>query len=266
MSLTQGGGQLPAPGILPAFQNDVNYMTNFANSLQGLQAPTGAFTPTAGQTGAANVGNNYFGAGGAGQLGISQLSNILSGNNLNPASNPYLQSNIGAMQQAFGKTLGSATDQLNAQFAGSGQYGGDSGARNNALTQLGTNSLQNFGNSLTSFLGSNYQQGQNQITSALGDLNQPLSAASNAFSLAGQPGQEQVAGQQYGLNLSELPFNLLQQVMQSAPVYQPSYAPSQPSDLAGWLNFALQGAGAGAQAYSGAKIGGGLQDLAGALG
>ena len=216
MSLTQGGQQLPSPSVIPAFQGDVSQMTDLANSLGG-ESVGSDFAPSAGMTSAAGVGNNYFGAGGTGTTGMNQLSNILSGANLNPASNPYLQQNIGAMQQAFGQTLGQGEDSLNAQFAGSGQYGGDSGARDNAMTRFGTQSMQNFGNTLADFLGGNYEQGQGQITSALGDLGAPLSAAGTASGLGQAPGQTAYSGTLAQNNLTEVPFNLLQEVMQSAP-------------------------------------------------
>lgn len=255
MSLTQGGGQLPAPSILPAFQGDVSQMRNFANSLGGQTVAPGAFNPSAGTMNAATMGNNYFGAGGAGNLGIGQLSRIFSGANLDPNSNPYLQDTINTMQQAFGKTLGSGTDMLNAQFAGSGQYGADSGARNNALTQFGRGAMSDFSNALGGELFGQYNQGQNQITSALGMMNQPLSGGSMASMLGQGPGQLQYQGQLAQNSLSSLPFEMMLQLMQAAPVSSPSFAPSQPSDLAGWLNMAMHGLDAGANAYSGSQMG-----------
>lgn len=256
MSLSQGGGQLPSPSVIPEFQGDVGQMTSLANSLGGQTVAPGAFTPSAGTNAGATVGNNYFGAGGAGNLGIAQLSNILSGNNLNPASNPYLQDNISTMQQAFTKTLGGAEDSINAQFAGSGQTG-NSGAKNNAMSMMGTNAMQDFSNSLTGFLGNNYEQGQGQITSALGLIGQPLAAAGAAGGLSQEPGQLQYQGQNAQNALTEVPFNLLDTIMKDAPIANAAYAPSSPSDAAGYLNLA-EGKGSGGQSNGGGQAMAGL--------
>jgi hypothetical protein len=253
MSLTQGGGQLPSPSIVPAFQGDVTQLQSFANSMGGQQVAPGAFTPQPGTTGAAGVGNNYFGAGGTGSYGIGALNQILSGGNLNPASNPAMQGTIQEMQQAFGQTLGQGTDSLNAQFAGSGQYGGDSGARDNSLAQFGRGAMSDFSNAMTNFIGNNYTQGQNQITSALGEMNNPLTGAGTAGELSQAPGQLEYAGQQAQNNLSSLPFQMMLQLMQATPISQPSYAPSSPNSTSGWLNFLGSLAGAGATAYAGSQ-------------
>lgn len=257
MSLSQGGDQLPAPSVIPQFQGTVDQMTQMANSLGGQTLAPGSFTPSAGTNAGATLGNNYFGAGGAGSLGIGQLSNILSGKNLDPNSNPYLQQNISAMTGDFNKALGGATDNLNAQFAGAGQTGANSGARNNALTQMTQGSLKDFGNSLTNFLGGNYEQGQNQITSALGMLNQPLSAAGTAGELGQAPGQLGYQGQLAQNNLTEVPFNLLDTIMKDAPIANSAFAPSSPSDLAGYLNLA-SGKGVGGQSSGGGQAMSGL--------
>jgi len=269
-NLTQGGQELAQPSVLPAFQGDVNYMTDFANSMKGQTLAPGAFVSSPGMTTAANFGNNYFAPGGTGTMGTSQLGKILSGSNLDPASNPYLEKTIGSMQDAFQSTLGKGTDQLNAQFAGSGQYGGNSGARNNALTQFVRSSMGDFSNSLNNFLGGNYQQGQNQITQALGLMDQPLSGAGMSSALAQAPGQTAYAGQQAQNALSEIPFNLIEKIMQSAPVAGPSFAPSSPSEFGSWMNLAnsylTTGKGRGTGAGGGGSGGGGYGGAAGGSG
>jgi hypothetical protein len=250
MSLTQGGGQLPPASVVPAFQGDVTQMTNFANSLGGQTVNPGAFNPSQGMMSAANLGNNYFGAGNPGSLGIGQLSKILSGGNLNSSSNPYLQSTIGSMQSGFQQALGSGQDMLNAQFNRSGQSP-DSGANANASTQLARGGLQDFSNSLGNLLFGQYNQGENQITSALGDLGGPLSAASGAGQLGQAPGQSIYQGQLAQNELSSLPFQMMLQLMQATPISQPAYQPYSPSGLGSWLNLLGSFASSGAEAYAG---------------
>lgn len=240
--MSSGGANGPTyPGVLPAFGQDVNNMRNFAYSLGGMQAPQGAFASSPGMMNAANVGNNYFGAGNPGAQGIGQLSQILSGANLSPSSNPYLQDTIKTMQQAFGQTLGQGEDSLNAQFQMAGQTGADSGARNNAMSQFGRGAMSDFSNALGGQLFGQYNQGQNQITQALGLMDQPLGAAGMASSLGQAPGQEAVAGQQYGLNLQSLPFQYMMQLMQNAPISNPQYGPEQTP----WYDYLLGGLGQG---------------------
>jgi hypothetical protein len=249
MSLTQGGQSLGYPSVLPAFQNDVNYMRDFAMSMGGQTLPQGSFSPSQGMTNAATLGNNYFGGGGVGNLGMEQFANILSGNNLNPSTNPYLQGTIGSLTSGFQQGLGSAQDRLNAQFGASGQAP-NSGANANASTMLARGGLSDFNNALSSTLFGNYQQGQNQITQTLGMMDQPLTTANFASGLGQAPGQLAYQGQLAQNQLSQMPFDLLAQMMQVAPVGNESFAPSEPSGLGSWLNLFASALNSGANIYS----------------
>jgi len=250
MSLTQGGQQLPSASVLPGFEGDISSLRQMGYGLGGQTTPQGALSVSPAMQGAANVGNNYFGPGGLGTSGMGYLNNVLQGNYLTPASNPYLQGTIQSMQQAFGKTLGTAEDSLNSQFIGAGQTG-DSGARINAMTQLGTNALQNFGNSLTGFLGQNFMNEQGLQNQALGMMNQPLQGAGMASAFGQAPGMQAVQGQQYQNELAQLPIQAILQMLQSAPVSNPQYAPSQPSEFGSWMNFISGLAQPAATAYAG---------------
>lgn len=254
--MSMGGSQnnTPAyPGVIPAFQGDVNQMRQFANSMGGQTAPAGAFSPSPAMMGAANMGNNYFAPGGTGASGMGYLNNVLQGNYLNPSSNPYLQGNINTMQQAFGQTMGSGIDQLNAQFTKMGSGSGESGARNDAMAQFGRGSMQDFSNSLTSFLGQNYQNERGLQNNALGMMNQPMQGAEMASAFGQAPGQMAVEGQQYQNQLAEMPFQMMLQLMQGAPVGYPQYQPYQP----GFSDYLMQGLGSAVGNLPRAFAGGG---------
>lgn len=142
-----GGTPTLTPNPLPQQQ-----LAGFTpGELQGLNLEYGAVPGEQGVTGTA----------------AGQAANILSGNNLNPTTNPYLTSYYNAAAAPLVnqyETATAPTAESNAEL--SGAFGGSAQAENTALNQY------NLGNNLQS-LAANiyepaYQQAQQQITQTLG--------------------------------------------------------------------------------------------------
>jgi hypothetical protein len=106
---------------------------------------------------------------------------------------------------------------------------------------------------MTNYMGNNYAMERGNQQGALGMMNQPLSGAGMASAFGQAPGQSLYQGQLAQDQLSSLPFMLLAQIMQSAPVAGPSYAPSQPTDLGGWLNLLSSFGSSAAKGYAAYK-------------
>jgi hypothetical protein len=109
---------------------------------------------------------------GLGNVGSSQLYNILSGNNLNPATNPYLAATAQAANEALINQYTTATApslMAQAMQAGGGGPGSLQGSAFGQAQGIAQQALgQELGNQITNIYGQNYANAQNQITQGLG--------------------------------------------------------------------------------------------------
>ena len=108
----------PSEFVKPYYQEALGQAQQLYQSDVPQYFPQATYTPFSGQTEAALQLQEQRALAGSPLLGSSQqeIQNILSGQYLDPATNPYLQ-------QTFQRAAGDVQSQLGSMFAKGGRYG-----------------------------------------------------------------------------------------------------------------------------------------------
>lgn len=112
-----------------------------------------------------------------------------SADQLDPASNPFLQANLDAVTRQVRQNLGQGLNQINQQAVGAGGFGGSRQgvAQGQAITQAN----QIAADTAAQMLMQNYQQGQQNMASAAQMAPMLMELGLMPGIIAGQVGQEQ---------------------------------------------------------------------------
>lgn len=221
-----------AQGAIDKVAGSTPNYSNFLNSPSGQMAQ--------------QLGQQTLAPGGYGQNAMNFQNNIMSGQFLNPNSNPFLQGVMDQSQTQFNRTLGSGMDQLSSYMNLHGQSPTGSGAFGNAAAQFATNAAQNQGQQVNQQLFGNYQQGLQQMLQTLFAGNPGSNAVMGGMGLADLPNT--MAVQQMQANM--IPAQLYNQFLGSIPLAQTHYGPSEFQQNFGMAMQGLQGAGSLAMAFA----------------
>lgn len=274
------------PAFAAPYANSVlNDVSNYVNADLAGGFPRGLLEQVAPLTGLQQQGINLGQNAATGSQALlvpalQQMEATLSGNYLNPQSNPYLSATYNEAAQPIVQQYRDAiAPGIQAEFAHAGSFGGSAQQQTEGLAQQGlANAL---GNLATNLYGGAYEQGlQNQIKeqsllpSLLAASFTPSQALLNLGGLSQQQQQSQLnAALQNAQSEFNYPYQTLSQLASAIPVsvggaYNATTTGPNPnalSPLAGSLAGSLGGYGL-ASLIGGSLLGGAAGPLGAGLG
>lgn len=225
------------PGQLAPFVSQTGQMIN------NLKVPDVTQMTGANQAAMA-LGEGQLAPGGGVQGANNQWSNIVSGNYLNPSTNPYMQNVMDSSLAQFHRAMGTGLDQVFSRFNMGGHNPGGS-AMAGAAGNFARNTTADYTNNMNNMLFGQYNTGMQQMIQAM-QQNSPMNLLQQAMPYANLP--QTLDLQQFGLN--QIPIQLMMQFLQSVPMQRTMYGPSEFQNNFGMGMQGLQAAAGAYKAYN----------------
>lgn len=219
-----GGGEQVKPDIPDILKPIVNRGYGMIDQFQGRKTNPLAWQMSPLEMQSQTYMSNAMSPGGMIPQTSGFISNVLSPQYLDLNNNPHLKQYMDFGQNQFQSALGRSMDELASRFGMAG-HTGTSSAFGSAGTNLARGALSDYSGQVSGVLGNLFNQGRGQQLQALGMAGMPLSMASLAGQAGGLP-RSLLQGQEAAqLNLDQLPFSMITQLLGGTPVANPAFGP-----------------------------------------